>query len=190
MEDGKLVFPLMAKNEAEDVYSMIVHSTDNGSNWTLCEGISPAKCHNPASPSGRDHFSWLLTSRMTRGCRSRVTWGQRGRRQSGNSQAYGSTHDRESLRRKTCVWMPSSPRPLRNGRSCRTLREGTPRGRKGPLRSASGSRTTTARFLLDRLAWTMLRISCSPAPCCTRMAICIFYKGGAVVRAVSFHFPA
>ncbi|EKG06688.1 trans-sialidase, putative [Trypanosoma cruzi] len=27
---------------------------------------------------------------------------------------------------------------------------------KGPLRSAFGSRTATARFLLDRLAWTML----------------------------------
>ncbi|RNC38951.1 putative trans-sialidase [Trypanosoma cruzi] len=47
MEDGTLVFPLMAVNEAEDVCSMIVHSTDNGSAWTLCEDISPAKCLNP-----------------------------------------------------------------------------------------------------------------------------------------------
>ncbi|RNC52897.1 trans-sialidase [Trypanosoma cruzi] len=47
MEDGTLVFPLMAVDESEDVYSMIVHSTDNGSIWTLCEDISPAKCLNP-----------------------------------------------------------------------------------------------------------------------------------------------
>ncbi|RNC32198.1 putative trans-sialidase [Trypanosoma cruzi] len=47
MEDGTLVFPLMAVNEAEDVYSMIVYLTDNGSIWTLSEDISPAKCLNP-----------------------------------------------------------------------------------------------------------------------------------------------
>ncbi|RNF09050.1 trans-sialidase [Trypanosoma cruzi] len=67
---------------------------------------------------------------------------------------------------------------------------GHPSGKKGPLRSAFGSRTTTERFLLDGLPWTILRIGCSPAPCCTRMAICIFYNGGATVRAVPFHFPA
>ncbi|RNF02754.1 trans-sialidase [Trypanosoma cruzi] len=65
-----------------------------------------------------------------------------------------------------------------------------PSGKKGPLRSAFGSRTTTARFLLDQLPWAMLRIGCSPAPCCTRMASCIFYNGGATVNAVPFHFPA
>ncbi|RNC54282.1 trans-sialidase, partial [Trypanosoma cruzi] len=45
-----------------------------------------------------------------------------------------------------------------------------------------------ACFLLDRLPWTMLRIGCSPGPCCTRMAVCVFYNGGATVRAVSFQF--
>ncbi|RNF05936.1 trans-sialidase [Trypanosoma cruzi] len=63
-------------------------------------------------------------------------------------------------------------------------------GRKGPLRSAFGSRTATARFLLDRLPWTMLRVGSLPAPCYTRIAICIFYKRGATVKAVSSHFPA
>ncbi|RNC32446.1 trans-sialidase [Trypanosoma cruzi] len=58
--------------------------------------------------------------------------------------------------KKACVWMPSSPRPLRKeGRSCCTFREGTPRWRKRPLRSAFGSRTTTARFL-----WTGCRGQC------------------------------
>ncbi|RNE97088.1 trans-sialidase, partial [Trypanosoma cruzi] len=116
MEDGTLVFPLMAMSEAEDVCSMIISSTDSGSAWTLSEDISPAECLNPASPSGRDRFTRLLTARAARGCRTRVTWGQRGRRPSGHSQACGSTHDRESRRRKACMCMPSSPRPLRKGR--------------------------------------------------------------------------
>ncbi|RNE97460.1 trans-sialidase [Trypanosoma cruzi] len=47
MEDGTLVFPLMAVNEAEYVCSMIVYSTYNGSAWALSEDISPAKCLNP-----------------------------------------------------------------------------------------------------------------------------------------------
>ncbi|EKG00316.1 trans-sialidase, putative, partial [Trypanosoma cruzi] len=47
VEDGTLVFPLMAKDEAEDVCSMIVHSTDSGSAWSLAEDISPAECLNP-----------------------------------------------------------------------------------------------------------------------------------------------
>ncbi|EKG03694.1 mucin-associated surface protein (MASP), putative, partial [Trypanosoma cruzi] len=34
----------------------------------------------------------------------------------GTLSACGSTHDQESPRRKACVWMPSSPRPLREGR--------------------------------------------------------------------------
>ncbi|EKF29815.1 trans-sialidase, putative [Trypanosoma cruzi marinkellei] len=46
MEDGTLVFSLMAKNE-EGVYSMIIYSTDNGSTWVLSEGMSPAGCYNP-----------------------------------------------------------------------------------------------------------------------------------------------
>ncbi|RNE95501.1 trans-sialidase, partial [Trypanosoma cruzi] len=57
MEDGTLVFPLMAKDEAEDVCSMILHSTDSGSAWALSEDISSAECLNPASPNGRNHFS-------------------------------------------------------------------------------------------------------------------------------------
>ncbi|RNC35589.1 putative trans-sialidase [Trypanosoma cruzi] len=47
MEDGTFLFPLMAKNEAEDVCSMTIYLTDNGSAWALSEGMSPAKCLNP-----------------------------------------------------------------------------------------------------------------------------------------------
>ncbi|RNC51816.1 trans-sialidase, partial [Trypanosoma cruzi] len=57
MEDGTPVFPLMAKSKAEDVCSMIICSTENGSAWALSEDISRAECLNPASPNGRDHFS-------------------------------------------------------------------------------------------------------------------------------------
>ncbi|EKF30655.1 trans-sialidase, putative [Trypanosoma cruzi marinkellei] len=46
MEDGTLVFPLVVKSEAEDVYFMIIYSTDNGSAWALSEDMSPAKCLN------------------------------------------------------------------------------------------------------------------------------------------------
>ncbi|ESS63296.1 putative trans-sialidase [Trypanosoma cruzi Dm28c] len=138
MEDGTLLFPLMAMSEAEDVCSMIICSTDSGSAWALSEDMSPAECLNPASPSGRDHFTWLLTARVARGCASRVTRGQRGRRPSGHSQPCGSTPDQESRRRKACMWLPSSPRPLRNGRRVMLC---TQRGH------ASGEKRTTAHCL-------------------------------------------
>ncbi|KAF8291014.1 putative trans-sialidase, Group II [Trypanosoma cruzi] len=47
MEDGTLVFPLMAKSGNGAVYSMIIYSTDNGGTWSLSEGMSPAKCETP-----------------------------------------------------------------------------------------------------------------------------------------------
>ncbi|KAF8287478.1 putative trans-sialidase, Group II [Trypanosoma cruzi] len=49
MEDGTIVFSLMAMNEKNevDVYSMIIYSKDNGSTWSLSEGMSPAKCTDP-----------------------------------------------------------------------------------------------------------------------------------------------
>ncbi|RNC39934.1 trans-sialidase [Trypanosoma cruzi] len=48
MEDGIIVFSLMAMNEENgDIYSMIIYSTDNGSTWAFPEGMSPAKCLNP-----------------------------------------------------------------------------------------------------------------------------------------------
>ncbi|RNF13278.1 trans-sialidase-like protein [Trypanosoma cruzi] len=48
MEDGTLVFPLMAKSEENDgVYSMIIYSTNNGSTWSLSERMSPADCDAP-----------------------------------------------------------------------------------------------------------------------------------------------
>ncbi|PWU85119.1 putative trans-sialidase, Group II [Trypanosoma cruzi] len=47
MEDGTLVFPLMARNEAEYVYSMIIYSTNNGEKWSLSTGVSPANCTEP-----------------------------------------------------------------------------------------------------------------------------------------------
>ncbi|EAN85603.1 putative trans-sialidase, Group II [Trypanosoma cruzi] len=48
MEDGTLVFSLMAVNEKNDgVYSMIIYSKDNGSTWALSEDMSPANCTDP-----------------------------------------------------------------------------------------------------------------------------------------------
>ncbi|PWV05335.1 putative trans-sialidase, Group II [Trypanosoma cruzi] len=47
MEDGIVVFPLMAESGNGDFCSMIIYSADNGSTWSLSKGVSPAKCHNP-----------------------------------------------------------------------------------------------------------------------------------------------
>ncbi|RNF06285.1 trans-sialidase-like protein [Trypanosoma cruzi] len=47
MEDGTLVFPLMAKSGNGNFYSMIIYSNDNGSTWSLSTGFSPAKCETP-----------------------------------------------------------------------------------------------------------------------------------------------
>ncbi|PBJ68149.1 trans-sialidase [Trypanosoma cruzi cruzi] len=48
MEDGTLVFPLMAMSEKNDgVLPMIIYSKDNGSTWLLSEDISPANCTDP-----------------------------------------------------------------------------------------------------------------------------------------------
>ncbi|EAN89670.1 putative trans-sialidase, Group II [Trypanosoma cruzi] len=47
MEDGTIVFSLMAKNGAEGVCSMIIYSKDNGSTWVFPEGTSHPKCETP-----------------------------------------------------------------------------------------------------------------------------------------------
>ncbi|KAF5217177.1 hypothetical protein ECC02_009984 [Trypanosoma cruzi] len=47
MEDGTLVFPVFAFSEENDVYSMIIYSADDGANWMLSNGTSPAKCETP-----------------------------------------------------------------------------------------------------------------------------------------------
>ncbi|PBJ77180.1 trans-sialidase [Trypanosoma cruzi cruzi] len=48
MEDGTLVFPLMAKSEGNgDFYSMIIYSKEDGGNWLLSTGVSPARCETP-----------------------------------------------------------------------------------------------------------------------------------------------
>ncbi|RNF03667.1 trans-sialidase, partial [Trypanosoma cruzi] len=47
MEDGTLVFSLMARDKAGNIYSMIIYSTDDGANWMLSNGTSPAECLRP-----------------------------------------------------------------------------------------------------------------------------------------------
>ncbi|EKG00267.1 trans-sialidase, putative [Trypanosoma cruzi] len=60
MEDGTPVFPLMAKDEAEDFYFMIVHSTDSGCTWLLCEDISPAKCLDPCVTGWKESLLMIV----------------------------------------------------------------------------------------------------------------------------------
>ncbi|PWU83739.1 putative trans-sialidase, Group II [Trypanosoma cruzi] len=47
MEDGAIVFSLMAESGNGDRHSLIIYSTDNGSTWSLSEGVSPANCTDP-----------------------------------------------------------------------------------------------------------------------------------------------
>ncbi|EAN89832.1 trans-sialidase-like protein [Trypanosoma cruzi] len=47
MEDGTLVFPLMAFNTENVGFSMIIYSKDDGSAWALSTGVSSAKCLKP-----------------------------------------------------------------------------------------------------------------------------------------------
>ncbi|KAF8296764.1 putative trans-sialidase, Group II [Trypanosoma cruzi] len=48
MEDGTIVFSLMAMSEENDgVLPLIIYSKDNGSTWLLSEDISPANCTDP-----------------------------------------------------------------------------------------------------------------------------------------------
>ncbi|RNF02538.1 trans-sialidase-like protein, partial [Trypanosoma cruzi] len=47
MEDGTLVFPVIAFNAENTGFSMIIYSTNNGSTWSLSEGMSPAECLYP-----------------------------------------------------------------------------------------------------------------------------------------------
>ncbi|ESS58354.1 trans-sialidase [Trypanosoma cruzi Dm28c] len=48
MEDGTLVFPLMAmKKNPNEAFYTIVYLKNDGENWLLSEGKSPPNCHNP-----------------------------------------------------------------------------------------------------------------------------------------------
>ncbi|RNF07156.1 trans-sialidase [Trypanosoma cruzi] len=96
MEDGTLVFPLMAKDEAEDVCSMIVHSTDSGSAWALSEYISSAECLDPRVTEWEGSLLMIVDCENGRRVYESRDMGQRGRRHSGHSRACGATHDQES----------------------------------------------------------------------------------------------
>ncbi|KAF5217174.1 hypothetical protein ECC02_009981 [Trypanosoma cruzi] len=47
MEGGTLVFPVIAFDKYNHDYSMIIYSADDGANWMLSNGTSPAKCETP-----------------------------------------------------------------------------------------------------------------------------------------------
>ncbi|RNC39844.1 trans-sialidase [Trypanosoma cruzi] len=130
MEDGTPVFLRMAVNEAEDVCSMIIYSTDNGSAWALCEDISPAECLNPRVTGWEGSLLMIVDCEDgQRVCESRdmgTAWTEA----IGTLSAVWVNARSGDYQKEACVWMPSSPRPLRKGRSCCALREGTPREAK------------------------------------------------------------
>ncbi|KAF8304422.1 putative trans-sialidase, Group II [Trypanosoma cruzi] len=47
MEDGTIVFPVIAFNTGNARFSTIIYSTDDGANWMLSKGMSPAGCLKP-----------------------------------------------------------------------------------------------------------------------------------------------
>ncbi|PWU99569.1 putative trans-sialidase, Group II [Trypanosoma cruzi] len=47
MEDGTLVFSLMATSRNDEIFSMILYSSNNGNKWMLSAGTAPAKCIYP-----------------------------------------------------------------------------------------------------------------------------------------------
>ncbi|RNC36112.1 putative trans-sialidase [Trypanosoma cruzi] len=190
MEDGTFVFPLMTKDEAEDVCSMTICSTYNGSTWALSEDISPAECHNSRITE------WEGSLLMIVDCES----GQR---------VYGSrdmgTAWTEAIGALSAVWVNArSGVSQKESLRVDALMTATIEGRKFMLCTqrghASGKKRATAlclwvtdnkrTFSVGPAAVDNAEDWCSPAPRCTRMAVCIFYDGGATVRAVSSHFPA
>ncbi|RNF02469.1 stage-specific surface protein GP82, partial [Trypanosoma cruzi] len=48
MEDGTIVFPVIAFNAGNARFSTIIYSRDDGANWMLSKGMSPAGCLKPA----------------------------------------------------------------------------------------------------------------------------------------------
>ncbi|KAF5221833.1 hypothetical protein ECC02_005191 [Trypanosoma cruzi] len=47
MNNGTLVFPVIAFDGKDEGHSMIIYSTDDGAKWMLSNGTSPAKCETP-----------------------------------------------------------------------------------------------------------------------------------------------
>ncbi|RNC32857.1 trans-sialidase [Trypanosoma cruzi] len=84
---------------------------------------------------------------------------QRGRRHSGHSQPCGPSQNRSGVSQKESLRVDALiTATIEEGRRVTLCTQrGHASGRKGPLRSAFGSRTATACFLLDRLPWTMLQ---------------------------------
>ncbi|KAF8288675.1 stage-specific surface glycoprotein gp82 [Trypanosoma cruzi] len=47
MEDGTIVFPVIAFNAGNNGFSTTIYSTDDGANWMLSNGTPPAECLEP-----------------------------------------------------------------------------------------------------------------------------------------------
>ncbi|RNC32396.1 trans-sialidase [Trypanosoma cruzi] len=116
MEDGTLVFPLMTKDEAEYVCSMIIYSTDSGSAWALSEDISPAECHNPRITEWEGSLLMIVDCENGRRVYESRDMGTAWTEAIGALSAVWVNARSGVSQKEACVWMPSSPRPLRKGR--------------------------------------------------------------------------
>ncbi|RNC32762.1 trans-sialidase [Trypanosoma cruzi] len=193
MEDGTIVFSLMAVNEKNDgVFPLIIYSKDNGSTWSLSEDISPANCTDPRITE------WEGSLLMIVDC-------EKGQRVY-ESRDMGKTWT-EATGTLPGVWANSQSEDYsEGGLHVDALITATIGKRKVMLYTQRGYATegeterTSALYLwvtdnnrsffVGPVGMDNAGRRSSPAPCCTRMASCIFYNGGAVVKAVPFHSPA
>ncbi|RNC32828.1 trans-sialidase, partial [Trypanosoma cruzi] len=156
MEDGTLVFPLMAKSGNGVVYSMIIYSTDNGSNWVLPKGGSPAKCYYPRVTEWEGSLLMIVDcedeQRVHESRDMGTAWTAAVGEISGVWVNSGSGASQDlSLHVDALITATIEDRKV-----MLYTQRGHASGRIRPMRSTFGSRTTAAHFLLDRFAWTML----------------------------------
>ncbi|RNC51152.1 trans-sialidase, partial [Trypanosoma cruzi] len=106
MQNGTLVFSLVAAKGENHPFSMITCSTDNGNSRVLPESSSSAKCLDPRITEWESGQILMIVHYV-------------------DAQSVCESRDMGTTWTKACVWKPSSLRPLREGSPCCTLREGT-----------------------------------------------------------------
>ncbi|RNE95642.1 trans-sialidase [Trypanosoma cruzi] len=136
---------------------MIIYSTDYGSAWSLSEDMSSAECLYPRVTGWKE--SLLMSVDCENGERVQesrdmgTAWTEAiGTLSAVCVNARSGVSQKESLRVDALITATIEERKV-----MLCTHRGHASGKKGPLRSAFGSRTTTARFLLDWLPWKMLQ---------------------------------
>ncbi|EKF38045.1 trans-sialidase, putative, partial [Trypanosoma cruzi marinkellei] len=190
MEDGTLVFPLMTRNEAEDIYSMIIYSTDNGSAWALSVDISPAECLNPRAAEWEGPLLMIVDSEDGQRVHESRDTGATGTEAIGTLSGVW-VNARSGASQKECLHVDALvTATIEGGRVMLYTRRG----------HASGKKRATALCLCvtdDNRTFSVGPVAVDKAENWMRASTllhsdgnCIFCYEGATVRAVPCHFPA